>query len=64
MTFMFKGCNTLENLDLTSFKISNEEKTNNMFDGLTNIQKIKVSEDSIEKCKILFKDIGDKFSFN
>ena len=64
MTFMFKGCNNLENLDLSSLKIINDEKTKNMFDGLTNIQKIKVSKDSIEKCKILFKDITDKFSLN
>ena len=62
MTFMFKGCNNLENLDLSSLNISNDEKTKNMFDDLTNIQKIKVSKDSIEKCKILFKDIEDKFS--
>ena len=64
MTYMFNNCCNLQKIDLSSFKIPNDEKIINMFNGLKNIEKIKVNNDCILKLKELFKDVESKFVVN
>ena len=58
---MFENCINLKTLDLSSFKIKDDYKIENMFNNLPNIEKIKVNKSEIEIFKEKFKDIESKF---
>ena len=64
MSHMFDKCKNLKILDISSINIGNNIKTTEMFNELTNIEKIIVNKNLVNKYKELFKDLEPKFLTN
>ena len=58
---MFDGCSNLEQLDLSSLKIGDNNKIDNMFDEMEKIKEIKVNKNSINTFIKTFKELETKF---
>ena len=60
---MFKGCSSLENLDISNFDMENAERTDNMFTE-TNFEYLMNKDGTHIKFSALFEDksnVGDNF---
>ena len=64
MTHMFDKCKNLKTLDISSINIENNVKTSEMFNKITNIEKIIVNKNLVNKYKELFNDLEPKFLTN
>ena len=64
MTHMFDKCMNLKILDISSIDIENNVKTSEMFNEITNIEKIIVNKNLVNKYKELFIDLEPKFLTN
>ena len=64
MTHMFDNCKNLKTLDISSINIENNVKTSEMFNEITNIEKIIVNKNLVNKYKEIFKDLEPKFLTN
>jgi surface protein len=64
MSHMFDKCKNLKILDISSINIENNIKTSEMFNEITNIEKIIVNKNLVNKYKELFKDLEPKFLTN
>ena len=66
MSHMFDKCKNLKILDISSINIENKDNinTSEMFNDLSNIEKIIVNKNLVNKYKELFKDLEPKFLTN
>ena len=61
MKNMFEKCKNLRKIDISSINIGDKVNTSKMFNELTNIEKIIVNQNFVNKYKELFRELEPKF---